>query len=103
MDPRDDKTKFAHQAALHNERPEITPELVQQLNTNGRIIEAKSYNAVTKESEMMIVFSAFDGEPVALRMNPDMVLNLGINLLKIGANLGWFEAKLENIDPPRPH
>ena len=103
MDPRDAKTKFAHQKALHGERPGLTPELLQQLRTGGRIIEAKSFNIAAKQSEMMVVFLGFDGEPVGLRLNPDIVLNLGINLLEAGAKLGWFKATLENIDPPRPH
>ena len=103
VDTRDDKTKFAHQTALHEKRPEITPELVSQLKTNGRLIEAKSFNGVAKSSEMTLVFSAFDGEPVALRMNPDIVFNLGINLLKEGTKLGWFKVDLEDTDPPRLH
>ena len=103
MDSRDEKTKFAHQTALHNERPEITPELVQQLHKNGRIIEAKSFNAVAKQSEIVVIFSAYDGAPIGVRMNPDIVVNLAVNLLKNGNKLGWFSAKVEDIDPPLPH
>ncbi len=103
MDKRDAETKFNHQRAMHDERPIITPELIQSLNAASRVIEAKSFSVVAKESEMLIVFSGFDGEPFALRMNPDIVLNLGINLLLNGTELGWFEMGLENIDPPLPH
>ncbi len=103
MDTRDVKTKFAHQKALHEERPEITPELVSRLKKNGRLVDAKSFNGVAKQSEITMVFSAFDGDPVALRMNPDIVLNLAVNLLENGTKLGWFKVDLENIDPSRPH
>ncbi len=103
MDSRDAKTKFAHQRALHDERPEITPELVRQLRANDRIIEAKSFNAVAKQSEIVVIFSAYDGAPIGVRMNPDIVVNLAVNLLKNGNKLGWFSAKVEDIDPPLPH
>ncbi len=103
MDSRDAKTKFAHQRALHDERPEITPESVRQLRANGRIIEAKSFNAVAKQSEIAVIFSAYDGAPIGVRMNPDIVVNLAVNLLKNGNKLGWFSAKVEDIDPPLPH
>lgn len=97
---RDAKTTFQHQSDLHSKRPSIDPDSIKSLAKARRIHVAASYNMFMKDDEMAVIFALSDGNAICLRLNPDVVLNLGMNLLKAGAEMGWFDAVVKSDGKP---
>ncbi len=103
MDKRDPKTKFEQQKNLHSKRPSTEPVAIGKLRDAGRIFAVQSFSIALSNSEAAIVLSIDDQEPMVIKLNPDVVLNLGLNLLKAGNQMEWFQVDIQDTDPPQPH
>ncbi len=103
MDKRDPQTRFRHQQDLHSKRPAEGPDAIAKMRESGRVLLAQSFNLMISDQEASLVLAIEGQEPLALRLNPDVVLNLGLNLLKAGGQMQWFDVDLRNNNPPQPH
>ena len=90
---RDEKTKFAHQAALHD-RPEVDLTELKRAAENGEIPVVLSFRCVSGPDELILMIKSDRGLEYR-RLNPEIVLNLAINLLQIGRKQAWFDATIE--------
>ena len=103
MDKRDPRIKFQHQKNLHDMRPSTDPAAIAKIRDAGRIATVQSFNFAMKHSEAAVILAIDGQEPMVIKLNPDVVLNLGLNLLKAGSEMNWFRADVQDTDPPQPH
>ena len=103
MDKRDPKIKFQHQKDLQDMRPSTDPAAIAKIRDAGRIATVQSFNIAMKSIEAAVILAIDGQEPMIIKLNPDVVLSLGINLLKAGDQMKWFRADLQDTDPPQPH
>ncbi len=103
MDKRDVQTRFRHQKLLNDSRPKADVAEATRLQDTGRISVVESYGMIVSEKELLVILSLEGEESHGIRINPDVALNLAINLLKAGNQMEWFSVKMENVDPPRLH
>ena len=103
MDKRDPKIKFQHQKDLQDMRPSPDPADIAKIRDAGRIATVQSFNIAMKSLEAAVILAIDGQEPMVIKLNPDVVLSLGINLLKAGNQMKWFRAELQDTDPPQLH
>ena len=83
---RDSETTFEHQRVLQEERPEIKPPVEAS--------EIRSFNTMVGPDELLLAVK--DSEKVHyFRVNPDVALNLGLNLLRVVREQKWAKMNFD--------
>ena len=103
MDKRDPKIKFQHQKDLQDMRPSTDPVAIAKIRDAGRIATVRSFNIAMKHIEAAVILAIDGQEPMVIKLNPDVVLSLGLNLLRAGNQMKWFRADVQDTDPPQLH
>ncbi len=103
MAKRDPRKAFEDQKRLHENRPPTDPEAIKEASQRGDLWRAISFSVVVGPTELAITFAIENETPKIVSLNPDVVLNLAINLLKAGNQQHWFEVDMHAVAPPKSH